>query len=155
MLPTKFWFIWPSGYRSVDKHGRQRQFLFLIDWFLKKILLPIFLMKVLCTKFDICSFLAHLANGNVSFCHHLASVVCCPLTFLILIFSSETLAIFIKDFPRMLPTKFRFIWPSGFRGDNFFRNQPIRNKNCLWRPYLLMDRDEMSSPYRGSAIDTS
>ena len=30
-----------------------------------------------------------------------------------------TLAIFIKDFPRMLPTKFRFIWPSGFRGDDF------------------------------------
>jgi hypothetical protein len=29
------------------------------------------------------------------------------------------LAIFIKDFPRMLPTKFRFIWPSGFRGDDF------------------------------------
>jgi hypothetical protein len=34
--------------------------------------------------------LAHLAKGNVSFCHHLASVVCCPLTFHILIFSSET-----------------------------------------------------------------
>jgi hypothetical protein len=29
------------------------------------------------------------------------------------------LAIFIKDFPRMLPTKFRFIWQSGFRGDDF------------------------------------
>jgi hypothetical protein len=29
------------------------------------------------------------------------------------------LAFFIKDFPRMLPTKFRFIWPSGFRGDDF------------------------------------
>jgi hypothetical protein len=29
------------------------------------------------------------------------------------------LVIFIKDFPRMLPTKFRFIWPSGFRGDGF------------------------------------
>jgi hypothetical protein len=29
------------------------------------------------------------------------------------------LQIFIKDFPRMLPTKFRFIWPSGFRGDDF------------------------------------
>jgi hypothetical protein len=29
------------------------------------------------------------------------------------------LAIFIQDFPRMLPTKFRFIWPSGFRGDDF------------------------------------
>ena len=31
----------------------------------------------------------------------------------------------------MLPTKVRFIWPSGFRGEDFFRNQPIRNKNCL------------------------
>jgi len=36
------------------------------------------------------SFLAHLAKDNVSFCHHLASVVCRPLTFHILIFSSET-----------------------------------------------------------------
>jgi hypothetical protein len=46
----------------------------------------------------------------------------------------------------MLPTKFRFIWPSGFRGEYFFRNQPIRNKNCLWRPCLLTDsgRNEQS-----------
>ena len=36
------------------------------------------------------TFLAHLAKGNVSFCHHLASVVCHLLTFHILIFSSET-----------------------------------------------------------------
>jgi len=35
-------------------------------------------------------FLAHLAKGNVSFCYHLASVVCRPLTFHILIFSSES-----------------------------------------------------------------
>jgi hypothetical protein len=35
-------------------------------------------------------FLAHLAKGNVSFCHHLTSVVRRPLTFHILIFSSET-----------------------------------------------------------------
>ena len=34
--------------------------------------------------------LAHLAKGNVSSCHHLASVVCRLLTFHILIFSSET-----------------------------------------------------------------
>ena len=37
----------------------------------------------------------------------------------------------------------------------FFRNQPIRNKNCLWRPCLLTDRDEMSNLYRGPAIDVS
>jgi hypothetical protein len=29
------------------------------------------------------------------------------------------LAFFIKDFPRMLPTKFQFIWQSGFRGEDF------------------------------------
>ena len=54
----------------------------------------------------------------------------------------------------MLPTKFRFIWQSGFRGEDFF-NRPIRNKNCLWWPCLLMDRDEMSIVYRGPSIDTS
>jgi hypothetical protein len=37
----------------------------------------------------------------------------------------------------------------------FFRNQPIRNKNCLWQPYLLMDRDEMNNFYRGPSIDAS
>jgi hypothetical protein len=55
----------------------------------------------------------------------------------------------------MLPTKFRFIWPCGFRGEDFFRNQPIRNKNGLWRPCLLTDWDEMSNLYRGPSIDAS
>jgi hypothetical protein len=36
-----------------------------------------------------------------------------------------------------------------------FRNRPIRNKNCLWQPYLLTDRDEMSNLYRGPPIDAS
>ena len=30
----------------------------------------------------------------------------------------------------------------------YFRNRPIRNKNCLWQPCLLTDRDEMSNLYR-------
>jgi hypothetical protein len=39
--------------------------------------------------------------------------------------------------------------------EKIFKNQPNRNKNCLWQPYacLLMDRDEMSNRYRGSSID--
>jgi hypothetical protein len=107
----------------------------------------------------------------------------------------DQMRIFIEDRPQMIPTKFRFIWPSGFRGEEFkksanqkhespvaamfanasgrneqilqrtfhrcflpsfgsfgqavseeniFKNRPIRNKNCLWRPCLLMDRDEMT-----------
>ena len=45
----------------------------------------------------------------------------------------------------MLPTKFWFIWQSGFRGEYFLRNQPIRNKNCLWWPCLLTDWDKILS----------
>ena len=40
-------------------------------------------------------------------------------------------------------------------GEKIFRNRPIRNKNCLWRPCLLMDRNEMSTHYRGPPIDAS
>ena len=42
-----------------------------------------------------------------------------------------------------------------FQRRRFFRNQPIRNKNCLWRPCLLTNRDEMSNLYRGPSIDAS
>ena len=55
----------------------------------------------------------------------------------------------------MLPTKFRFIWPSGFRGVVFLEIQPIRNKICLWQPCLLTDWDKMSNFIRGLSIDAS
>jgi hypothetical protein len=55
----------------------------------------------------------------------------------------------------MLPTKLRFIWLSGFRGEDLIRNQPIRNKNCLWWPCLLTNQKEMSKLYRGPFIDAS
>ena len=42
----------------------------------------------------------------------------------------------------MLPTKCRFIWP-------------IRNKNCLWRPCLLIDRVNMNNLQRGPSIYSS
>jgi hypothetical protein len=31
----------------------------------------------------------------------------------------------------------------------------IWNRNCLWRPCLLTNRDKMSNLYRGPSIDTS
>jgi hypothetical protein len=37
----------------------------------------------------------------------------------------------------------------------FFRNRPIRNKNCLWQPRLLTDRDKMSNRHRGPSIYAS
>ena len=42
-----------------------------------------------------------------------------------------------------------------FQRRRFFRNRPIRNKNCLWRPYLLTDWDKMCNLYRGPSIDIS
>jgi hypothetical protein len=39
--------------------------------------------------------------------------------------------------------------------EEIFRNRPIRNKNHLWWPCLLMDRDRMNNRYRGPSIDAS
>ena len=70
MLPTKFRFIWQSGFREDFLEINQ-------------------------------------SETRIAFGGHVCQRI------------GTKLAIFIKDFPRMLPTKFRFIWPSGFRGDNF------------------------------------
>ena len=42
-----------------------------------------------------------------------------------------------------------------FQRRRFFRNRPIRNKNCMWWPCLLTDRDEMSNLHREHSIDAS
>jgi hypothetical protein len=42
-----------------------------------------------------------------------------------------------------------------FQRKRFFRNRPIRNKNCMWWPCLLTNRDEMSNLHRVHSIDTS
>jgi hypothetical protein len=42
-----------------------------------------------------------------------------------------------------------------FQRRRLFRYRPIRNKNCLWWPCLLTDRDGMSNLHRGHSIDAS
>jgi hypothetical protein len=42
-----------------------------------------------------------------------------------------------------------------FQRRNIFRNRPTRNKNCMWRPYLLMDQDKMNKLYNRPSIDAS
>jgi hypothetical protein len=39
--------------------------------------------------------------------------------------------------------------------EKIFKYWPIRNKNCLWWPCLLMDRDEINNLSRGPSIDAS
>ena len=45
--------------------------------------------------------------------------------------------------------------PKQFQRRRFLRKRPIRNKNCLWWPCLLTDRDEISNLHRGHSIDAS
>jgi hypothetical protein len=72
MLPIKFQFIWPSGFRGEDfLEINQSE------------------TRIAC-------------GGHV--CYRIGS----------------NLAIFIEDIPMMLPNKFRFIWPSCYRGEDFF-----------------------------------
>ena len=42
-----------------------------------------------------------------------------------------------------------------FQRRRFYRNGPIRNKNCLRWPCLLTDQDKMTNRYRGPSIDAS
>ena len=54
----------------------------------------------------------------------------------------------------MLPTKLQF-FGKVVSEEKIFLNRTIGNKNCLWWPCLLMDRDVMSNLYREPSIDAS
>ena len=54
----------------------------------------------------------------------------------------------------MLHTKCQFIWPSGFRGEDFLEINQSETRLLVAAMYAN-DRDEMSNLYRGPAIDAS
>ena len=39
--------------------------------------------------------------------------------------------------------------------EEIFSNRPIKNKNCLWRPCMRVDQDQMCNLYRGPSVDAS
>ena len=106
MLPTKFWAIWPSGFREEDffKSANQKQES------------PVSAMSV---------------NG-----------------------SGRNQQSVQRTFHRcFLPSFGSF--GQAVSEKKIFLNLPIRNKNCLWRPCLLMDRDKMCNLQRGPSTDAS
>jgi hypothetical protein len=63
-------------------------------------------------------------------------------------------ALFMEDHPRCFLPSFGSFGQAISEGKNF-KYQPIRNKNHLWWPCLLTDRNEMSIIYREPSIDAS
>ena len=55
----------------------------------------------------------------------------------------------------MLPTKFRIICSSGFRGENLQKSTNQKQELPVVAIFVNMDRDEMSNLYRGPPIDAS
>ena len=55
----------------------------------------------------------------------------------------------------MHTTKFRFIWQSGFRGEDFLEIILSETRIVYGGHILLTDRDEMSNHNRGLSIDAS
>jgi predicted aminopeptidase len=54
----------------------------------------------------------------------------------------------------MLPTKFRFIWPNGFRGKESKKSANQKQETPVVAMFIT-DRDRMSNLYRGPSIDAS
>jgi hypothetical protein len=53
----------------------------------------------------------------------------------------------------MLPAKFGSIWPSSFRGEDFFNISQSETRIALGGHNLLAEWDEMKKLYRGPYID--
>jgi len=90
-----------------------------------------------CLVVQAVTFLAHLAKGNVSFCHHLA---CRLLTFHILIFSSETTQ------PNEMKLGRTHLWKVLSKVCSFCLD-PSPNKSSPLKPLGQMNRNLIGSIY--------
>ena len=156
MLPTKFQFIWESGFRGEDffqKSTNQKQEWPVVAMFVNRSVLN---EQSLQRTFKECFLPSFNSFG--------------PAVLEEKIFQKSTnqkqewpvAAMFVNGSGRneqsLQRTFHRCFLPSfGSFGEavsveKIFKNRPIRNKNCLWWPCLLMNWDEMSNLYKGPSI---
>jgi hypothetical protein len=117
MHPTKFRFIWQSVEillilsQSINKPGHHRQFLFLIGRFLK-----IFYSETTWPNGPKPGLWKVLYGKDWDKMSSISTELSIDASYQVSVHSSKAVS-----------------------EDMNFRNRPIRNKNCLWQPYLLMD----------------
>ena len=158
MLPTKFWFIWPSGFRGEDflKSANQKQEL------------PVAAMFVngsgrnehsLQRTFHRCFLPSFVSFGKAvseeKNCKNrpIRSKSC--LWQPCLLMDRDKMSKLNKGPSIDSSYQVSVHMAKQFQRRRFFRNRPIRNKNCMWWPCLLADRNEMSNLHRGYSIDAS
>ena len=55
----------------------------------------------------------------------------------------------------MLPTNLRFIWPSGFRGEDFLKKSTNQKQELTVAAMFVSESDDMSNLHRWPSIDAS
>ena len=159
MLPTKFRFIWPSGFREdfFQKSTNQKQELPMEAMFVngpgqnvqslqrtfQRCFIPSFGSSRQVVSED--KIFQKLTNQK----QELPMVNQCFLTNL------HEISNLYRGPSIEVSYQVSIHLANRFQRKRFFRNRPIKTKNCLWWPYLLTYRDKMCNLYRGPFIDAS
>ena len=154
MLPTKFRFIWQSGFRGEDfqKSTNQKQELPVAAMFINKSgrnqqSLQRTYQGCFLSSFD--SFGQAVSEEKI-FQKSTNQKQEWPVAAMFVNGSGQKKQSLQRNFHRC------FILSFGSFGqavsEKIFKNRPIRNKNCLWWPCLLMDQDKINNLQRGPSI---
>ena len=158
MLPTKFRFIWPSGFRGEDfqKSTNQKQELPVAAMFVNESARN---EQPLQTTFQGCYLPSFDSFGQAVSEEKISqkstnqkqewSVVAMFVNG-----SGRNEQSLQRPFQRCFLPSFGSFRQTVSEEKNFI-NQPIKNKSRLWWPRLVTNRDEMSNLYRGPSIDAS
>ena len=146
MHPTKFWFIWPSGFREdFQKSTNQKKELPVVTMFVNGLGRNKHSLQRAAHRCFLPSFGSfgkavseekNLKNQQIR--------KKLPVVAMFVNGSGRNEHSLQRTFHRcFLPSFGSF--GQAVSDEKICLNLPIRNKNCLWRPYLLMERDEMSN----------
>ena len=155
MLPTKFRFIWPCGFRGeyLFKSTNQTQELPVVAMFVNG---SVRNMQYLQRTFHRCflpsfGLYGQAVSEEKDFRNRSIRNKNCPC----LSMDWEVMSNLYREPPIDASYQVSIHLANWFQRRRFLKNRPIRNKNCLWWSCLLTHRDAMCYLYRGPSIDAS